>query len=176
MESRWIISFEDTVYLIISAGLFCLIITWMLSVLLVSKRSYDYELLHTPSISLIPESLLQKGIESHSPPSVSQQFTHALNIHPLKVVRLHSKTNTPPLSSQSSCIKGDCNQASQPDWCIVRLSVHIVLPFNVTYPFDEHLSTYLILAGKVNNYQKLCQRVQNQEIIRAISQLTQPGK
>ena len=108
MESKWVIRFEDLVYLIISAGLFCLIITWMLSVLLVSKKSYDYELLNTPSKSLTSESLPQKGNESHSLPIVSQQFTHTLNIHPLKVMRLHSKTETPLPSSQSSCTEGDC--------------------------------------------------------------------
>ena len=109
MESKWVINFEDIVYLIISAGLFCLTVTWMLSVLLVSKESYDYKILSTPSNSLIPESLPQKRSESHSPPVVSQHFTHALNIHPLKVVRIHSKTNTPPPTSQSRCTKGDCN-------------------------------------------------------------------
>ena len=63
MESKWVIRFEDLVYLIISAGLFCLIITWMLSVLLVSKKSYDYELLNTPSKSLTPEYIKWKWVE-----------------------------------------------------------------------------------------------------------------
>ena len=111
MESKWVIDFEDTVYLIISAGLLCLIISWMLSVLLVSNNSYNYELLNIPSTSLISESLPQKGIESHTPPIVSQQSTHSLNIHPLKVMWIQKKTtNTAPPSSQSSCTKGDCKK------------------------------------------------------------------
>ena len=97
MESKWVISFEDIVYLIISAGLFCLIISWMFSGLLVSEESYDYEPLNPPSNSLIPESLPQIEIENHFPPIGPQQSTHALHIHPLKVVRIiHNKTNTPP--------------------------------------------------------------------------------
>ena len=108
MEGKWGISFEDLVYLIISAGLVCLIITWMLSVLLVSKKSYDYKLLTPPSNSLISESLPQKEIESHSTPVASQQLTHTLNIHPLKVMRFQTKAKIPPPSSQGGCNKGDC--------------------------------------------------------------------
>ena len=96
MESRWVISFEDIVYLVLSGGLVCLIIIWMFSGLLVSKESYDFEPLSPPSNSLISESIPQIEIEHHSPPFESQQSTHALNIHPLKVVRIHSKTNTSP--------------------------------------------------------------------------------
>ena len=99
MERKWQISFEDIVYLIICGGLFCLIIIWMLSVLLVGKESYEYKIVSPPSQSLIQESLPQKGIESQSSPVVSQQFTHALNIHPLKVLRLQNITDTPPPSS-----------------------------------------------------------------------------
>lgn len=96
MERKWQISFEDIVYLIICGGLFCLIIIWMLSVLLVGKESYDHKTVSPPSQSLIPESLPNKGIESHSSPVVSQQFTHALTIHPLKVLRFQNITDTPP--------------------------------------------------------------------------------
>jgi hypothetical protein len=99
MERKWQINFEDIVYLIICGGLFCLIIIWMLSVLLVGTESYDHKTVNPPSQSSIPESLPQKGIESHSSPVVSQQFTHALNIHPLKILRLQNITDTPPPSS-----------------------------------------------------------------------------
>ena len=110
MESKWAINFEDSVYLIISAGLLCLIISWMLSMLLVSKKSFDYELLNPPSTSLISESLPQKGIESHAPPSEPMQFEHSLNIHPLKVIKTDVAPNTLLPSSPSSCIKGDCGK------------------------------------------------------------------
>ena len=96
MESKWVISFEDIVYLILSGGLVCLIITWMFTGLLVSKESYDLEPLTSPSNSLISESIPQIEIENHSPPIESQRSPHALNIHPLKVVRIHSKKNTSP--------------------------------------------------------------------------------
>ena len=110
MESKWAIDFEDTVYLIISAGLLCLIISWMLSVLLVSTQSFDYEVLNTPSKSLVSESLPQKGIESHTLPSEPLQFEHSLNIHPLQVIRMDAAPNTLLPSSQSSCIEGDCRK------------------------------------------------------------------
>ena len=96
MESKWVISFEDIVYLILSGGLVCLIITWMFSSLLVSKENYDYEPLTPPSKSFMPESLPQIEIEYHSPPTMPQKSTDALHIHPLKVVRTQSQTNTPP--------------------------------------------------------------------------------
>ena len=107
-ESKWVINFEDSVYLIISAGLLCLIIIWMLSVLLVSKQRYDFRLFNTPSNSSISESLSPEGIENRSPPIVPQQGTQSLNIHPLKVMRIYSKPNSTPPSSQSSCADGDC--------------------------------------------------------------------
>ena len=109
MESKWEVNFEDTVYLIISAGLLCLIISWILSVLLVTKRSFDYEFLTSPSESPISESVPQQVVESRAPPSVSQQKTYSLNIHPLEVLRIDERPHTTASSSQSSCPKGDCN-------------------------------------------------------------------
>ena len=108
MESKWVINFEDSVYLIISAGLLCLIISWMLSVLLVSTNSFDFELLTPPSKSVISESHPQREIESHTPPIEPQQFEQSLNIHPLKVIRIDVTPITSPPSSQSSCTEGDC--------------------------------------------------------------------
>ena len=108
MESKWEISFEDIVYLIISAGLFCLIISWMLSVLVISTESYNYEILNTPSSGSVSESLAQQAIENQAPPIVSQQFTQTLNIHPLKVLRIHNNPDTPLASSHTSCTQGDC--------------------------------------------------------------------
>ena len=108
MESKWVINFEDIVYLIISAGLFCLIISWVLSVLLINKNSFNYELLTNPSSSSISESLPQKAMKSDAPPIASQQSANSLNIHPLEVMSVHEQTNIPPPSSQSSCTKADC--------------------------------------------------------------------
>ena len=108
MESKWEVNFEDTVYLIISAGLLCLIISWILSVLLITKRSFDYEFLNNPSENPISESVPQQEIESRAPPSVPQQFTPSLNIHPLEVLRIDEKPHTITPSTQSSCPEGDC--------------------------------------------------------------------
>ena len=108
MESKWVINFEDIVYLIISAALVCLITTWMFSVLLISKKSNNYKWLNTSLNNSISKSLPKKGIESNTPPIVSQQLTHQLNIHPLKVFRIQRKADTLPPSSQNSCTNGDC--------------------------------------------------------------------
>ena len=108
MESRWEISFEDVVYLPIRAGLICLIITWILSVFPISTKSNNYELLNTTSNSVRTESIPSINNESHSPPNVSQQFTSPLNIHPLKVLRIHRKSNNSSSSPQSHCTTGDC--------------------------------------------------------------------
>ena len=110
MESKWAINFEDSVYLIISVGLLCLIISWMLSVLLVSKKSFDYELLDAPSKSLISESGPPKGIDSRSPPGEPPQIEHSLNIHPLKVIGIDAAPNTLLPPERSSCIEGDCRK------------------------------------------------------------------
>ena len=108
MESKWEINFEDSVYLIISAGLLCLMIIWMLSLLIISTQSFDFRWFNTPSNSSISESLSPEKIETRTPPIVPQQDTQSLNIHPLKVMRIYGKPNTAPPSSQPSCAKGDC--------------------------------------------------------------------
>ena len=86
METRWAVSIEDIVYTLISAGLMCFIIVWMVSVLIAGNKNYNSDL-HTPgptnSLSASPP---QVEIYSHSHPLVPQQYRQALNIHPLKVL------------------------------------------------------------------------------------------
>lgn len=93
MKSRWGISIEDLVYLVISAGLICLFIAWIISTLPSSDKSYNSKSFDTPSISKTTESLAQKGVKKYSPPTVSRQV-----IHPLKVIR--TQRNPDPLPSQ----------------------------------------------------------------------------
>ena len=93
MKSRWGISIEDLVYLVISAGLICLFIAWIISTLPSSDKSYNSISFDTPSISKTTESLSQKGVKKYSPPTESRQV-----IHPLKDIITQRKPD--PLPSQ----------------------------------------------------------------------------